>query len=377
MERWSNNMKSYKINAIINLAGNVGIMKPLTSNRPIAALPFSGRYRIIDLLLSSVSHANIESVAMFISGSGRSIYDHVRSGAEWDLNSSIRGGLFTFSEQAWKRLDYISNEKEYDYYNNHRIFLEKSKDDYVVILGGEVIHTLDIKKLTKAHVNNDADITVGYKILETDHEGFDLVNENIVGFNYEKKKKAVNMDVYLMAIPTLYKIFDRAMKDRIFEDVVTVIKKYIFDYKVSGYEYDGFLACTGTIEDYFQVNMAMLKKDNFDKVFHSQIPIITKARSGPPAYYGATADVVNSQIATGSRIYGKVDSSIVFRKVFISENSVITNSIIMTGCKIGEDVELDYVLVDKDVVIESGVKLKGQPGDVLVIKKNSIVKKGD
>ena len=96
-------MAKNRISAIVNLTEDNTVTLPLTNARPIAALPFAGRYRVIDFVLSSIAYAEIDSVAMFIGESGRSIYDHVRSGESWDLDNKIRGGIFTYSQQNWKK----------------------------------------------------------------------------------------------------------------------------------------------------------------------------------------------------------------------------------------------------------------------------------
>lgn len=90
-------MKMNSICAILNLTEDEKALKPLTQARPIASLPFANRYRLIDFNLSSISHAEINSVGIFIAGSGRSIYDHIRSGSVWNLESGLTGGIFTYS----------------------------------------------------------------------------------------------------------------------------------------------------------------------------------------------------------------------------------------------------------------------------------------
>lgn len=370
-------MKSNKISAIINLSNDKEAMYPLTQHRPIAALPFSGRYRIVDFLLSSTRYANIESVAMFISGSGRSIYDHVRSGSEWDLNSSIRGGLFTFSQQNWKRHYYLTHEVGRDFFEDSRIFLHKSKDDFVIVMGGEVIHNLDINDLSEKHVEMGGDITLAYTIKDTNHVGFQVEGDRIVGIDEEDGFKAMNMDVYFMRIDTLYEIFDKAVEDGVYDDIMKVIQHYLKDYELRAYEYRGYAAKITNAQEFFEVNMAMLTEANYEKLFHSEVPIITRARSGPPAYYSEEAVVKNSQIATGSRIYGTVENSLIFRKVNVDKNTTIKNSIIMTGSKVGSNVHLEYVMLDKDVTIHDGVTLKGTKDKALIIEKGTVVRKDD
>lgn len=361
---------------MVNLLSLKDSMDPLTKHRPIAALPFSGRYRIVDFILSSISHANIESVAMFISGSGRSIYDHVRSGREWDLDSTIRGGLFTFSQQYWKGEHYKLYDKDRNFYEDHIIFLEKSKDEYIIIQSGEVIHTLDINDMAEKHKIMGGDVTLAYSVQDTGHEGFHLKGDEILAKDTSVGPKIMSLDVFFMKIDTLLEILEKANADQYFASVNDVIIKYLPDYNLKAYEYRGFCAKIHSTQEFFDVNMSMLKDDNYQELFYNHYPIITRARSGPPTYYGENSKVKNAQIATGSLIYGSVTDSLIFRKVQVGENSKVQNSIILTGTKIGNDVKLNYVLIDKDVVIEDGVELSGTKEKALVIQKGAKIRKG-
>ena len=119
-------MKMNRICAILNLTEDETALKPLTRIRPIASLPFASRYRLIDFNLSSISHAEIKSVGMFIAGSGRSIYDHIRSGSVWNLESGLTGGIFTYSQQVLKAVQEKNGDAP-DFYMNHKEFIERSK----------------------------------------------------------------------------------------------------------------------------------------------------------------------------------------------------------------------------------------------------------
>ncbi len=113
-------MKMNSICALLNLTEDEKALKPLTQARPIASLPFASRYRLIDFNLSSISHAEINSVGIFIAGSGRSIYDHIRSGSVWNLESGLTGGIFTYSQQMLKAIQ-EHNGDDMDYYMNQGI----------------------------------------------------------------------------------------------------------------------------------------------------------------------------------------------------------------------------------------------------------------
>lgn len=343
-------MKNYNISAIINLAGNQDKLQPLTTHRPIASLPFHSRYRVVDTILSTISYANIESVAMFIAGSGRSIYDHIRSGSEWDLSSNVRGGLFTFSQQYWKRSFLTNENKQHEIYGDHEVFLQRSDDDYLVVMSGEVIHTVNIQDIAAKHVKSNKEITY-------------VVDEN-----------GRNMNIFFLSIKLMQTIFKQAAGEKLVYDVIELLNHFLERFETNEYAYDGFVGYIDSINDFFFGNLSLLDPENYDKLFNSEVPIITRARSNPPAYYGKEANVRNSTVATGSRICSNVENSMIFRKVNIDEYSKISNSILMTGCDIGKNVTLDYVLLDKNVTIEDNVVLRGSKENIIIVPKNSVVK---
>ncbi|UJF16527.1 hypothetical protein LZ578_05345 [Jeotgalibaca sp. MA1X17-3] len=130
-------MRMNSMCAIINMTeASTQKLFPLTWMRPISALPFASRYRMVDFSLSSISHAGMDSVAIFIGGTGRSVYDHIRRGAEWNLASRLRGGIFTYSQTYMKQFMIEQTYGQDDFYSNHKEFLQKSKAEYVVVMGG-------------------------------------------------------------------------------------------------------------------------------------------------------------------------------------------------------------------------------------------------
>ena len=363
--------------AILNLSGATDYLTPLTNHRPVASLPFAGRYRIIDFMLSSMSHANVESAAIFIDGSGRSIYDHVRSGKEWDFDSSIKGGLFTFSQQVWKRFEYIHQERTDDFYIDHREFLKKSEEEYVVVVGGEIIQTVDIEAILKHHKAKEADITVTYKAgnysrldkLEIDEQGY------VISLNGNHKDVSLT-EVYFLKVDLVNELLDKACATHFYENLSHVIKEFMLDYKVSAFEYTGFMEPITTIQDYFDVSMKLLELDHFNALFNGSIPIITKSQSGAPTYYSKDVVVRNAQIATNALIEGDIENSLLFRKVIVKPGSDIKNSVVMSGCTIGENAKLNYVILDKGVTVDPDLTLSGTHDNVLVIPKNTRVTLG-
>ncbi|MCR8968627.1 glucose-1-phosphate adenylyltransferase subunit GlgD [Facklamia sp. 7083-14-GEN3] len=379
-------MVHHKTCAILNLTEDNQPLYPLTYNRPIAALPFASRYRIIDFILSSLSYAEVQSVAMFIGESGRSLYDHIRSGASWNLDSRIGGGIFTFSQQNWKARYHRENEHE-DYYYNHRIFLERSKANYVFVSGSKIIANININDLRQSHIDSEKDVTLVYKNVIASTIGMDHPNERIVAFDEEKnivdllpnsEKPALasvstSLDMYFLSVDILLNLIDRAEQEEQYLEIDDLIQFYLLDYSIHPYEYTGYTANINSVEAYYQANMDMLNHLSYAALFHTNQPVRTKSKNGIPTYYHERSYVRNAILATGTTVYGEVIDSLINRRVQIGENASVRNSIIQQGVEIGEGATVEYAILDKNVVVKPGTVIRGRPDKLIVKAKNEIV----
>ena len=379
-------MVKNKLCAILNLTENDAALKPLTNNRPIAALPFGDRYRVIDFALSSVCHAEINSVALFIAESGRSIYDHIRSGGAWDLDSQVSGGIFTFSQQNWKLRHHKENEYE-DYYYNHRMFMSRSKAEYVFVSGSKIIANVDIRAIQRHHLAEGKEVTVVYKQIQKDFlgeqnsKGRHLVfgdNHrlvNLLDYSQLTDEELVNasLSMYLLSVDKLNELIDRAIEDDLYLEVDELIQHYLLECSVNPYKYTGYTANIDSIKRYYKANMDMLDRQNFTALFYSSQPILTKGKNGVPTYYANTSKVSESIVASGAQIAGNVERSLISRKVVVDAEANVKHSIILQGTKIGCGARVEYAIVDKECVIEPGARLVGTPDNIVVVGKNTII----
>lgn len=375
-----------RICAILNLTEDETALKPLTRIRPIASLPFASRYRLIDFNLSSISHAEIQSVGMFIAGSGRSIYDHIRSGSVWNLESGLTGGIFTYSQQMLKAVQ-ERNGDALDFYMNHKEFIDRSQAEYVVIMGSKIVANIDIKAVMQHHLAKDGDVTVLYKsvpraflenrphekVLQIDRDEYLLHLVDAKDASSELDRFAMSMNMYFMRADKMLELIQRAELEGLNLDADKLIEHYLPEYQVNTYEYTGYLANIDSIPAYFNANMEMLEKNKFSALFHGSQNVITKVKNGAPTYYSKAAHVKNAQFATGCVIEGTVEDSLIHRKVNIAKDAEVRNSIIMQGAKIGEGAVLEYCILDKNVTIGPGVTLKGTKDNLVVIEKNKTI----
>lgn len=381
-------MRMNKITGILSLTDpSTRDMQPLTTRRPVAALPFASRYRAIDFHLSNFSHADMDSAAIFIGGSGRSIYDHIRSGAVWNLESTLSGGIFTYSQTYMKQQMDDPNFNDNNYYENQREFLVKSRAEYVVVGGGKIIGTFDFSAMRDFHMEHNGDITVLYKNMPVDgvkgHDYEKVIrfdsNQDVLemvpsgDYEYTEDTAPMSLNFYMLNVSKLLEIIDRATKEGIRMDIDRLVAYYSKFYQVDAYEYTGPIANFDSIQSYYEANMAILDKDFYDALFYGERKIITKVKNEAPTYYCEDAKVKRSLLATGGYISGTIVNSLIFRKVQVGKDAKIRDSIIMQGAKIGEGAVLEYCILDKNVTVEPGVVLKGSKNNLIVIKKNKTV----
>lgn len=369
--------------AILNLTEDETTLYPLTRVRPIASLPFASRYRLVDFNLSSISHAEIKSVGMFIAGSGRSIYDHIRSGSIWDLESGLAGGIFTYSQQLLKAIQEQNGDAP-DFYMNHKEFITRSKGEYVIVMGSKILANVDIKAIMQHHLAKDGALTVVYKtvprsflenrpdekVLKIDRDEYLVRLTDAKDAPEDLERLAMSMNMYFMRADKMLELIQRAEAEDVQLDSDKLIEHYLPDYQVNTYEYTGYMANIDSIPAYFNANMEMLEKNKFSSLFHGSQNVITKVKNGAPTYYSKEAHVKNAQFATGCFVEGTVEDSLIFRKVNIAKGAEVRKSIIMQGAEIGEGAILEYCILDKNVTIGPGVTLKGTKDNIVVIEKN-------
>ncbi|WHZ32127.1 glucose-1-phosphate adenylyltransferase subunit GlgD [Desemzia incerta] len=375
--------------AILNLVEDGSKLHPLTKKRPIAALPFASRYRLIDFPFTALHNAEATSASLFISGSGHSLYDHIRSGYEWGLDSTIGGGVFTHSQLDLKE-NAAREGNNLTYYEDQRNYVKKSLAEYVVIGGSKMLCNINLHSVLRYHQEHDADITVVYKNIpsaeipvDSDLKCYSIESDTAVitglfpvteQMDNGSEKLAIQTGITVLSSEKFLQYLDlleeRQERHSLGLMVGLALEK---GNKVVGFEYTGYLKYIDNILSYYQANMDMLDEDNYNSLFFRNLPVITRARNGAPTFYAPESKVSNVQIATDCFIAGEVVNTIVFRKVKVAENAVVRDSIVMQGCKIGKGAHLEYVILDKNVTIAPGVRLIGTPEQPLVVEKGSVL----
>lgn len=146
-------------------------------------------------------------------------------------------------------------------------------------------------------------------------------------------------------------------------------------YRTSAYEYTGYLNNIHDISSYYRANMDMIDKKKRDLLLYGNQKIITRIRNEVGTYFSDNSKVRNSMLATGCKIRGEVDSSIVSRRVEIDDNSKVKKSVIMSNCHLGKNSRVEFAILDKNVVVADNVVVKGSPEKPIVVKKGTVINK--
>ncbi|HEV4874216.1 TPA: glucose-1-phosphate adenylyltransferase subunit GlgD [Streptococcus pneumoniae] len=329
-------MKIDKYSAILGNTVGFHNMSTLTDHRPVASLPFGGKYRLIDFPLSSLANAGVRSVfGIFQQDNISSVFDHIRSGREWGLSTLLSHyylGIYN------TRVESSTVGKEY--YQQLLTYLKRSGSNQTVALNCDVLINIDLNQVFHLHSTTKEPITVVYK---------KLAKKDIIEHLEEEAKKEHPEKLR-------YVLRDLAVKEGAF-----------------AYEYTGYLANIHSVKSYYQANIDMLESQKFYSLFSPNQKIYTKVKNEEPTYYANTSKVSTSQFASGSIIEGQVANSVLSRNIHVHKDSLVKDSLLFPRVVIGEGAQVEYAILDKGVEVEPGVVIRGTAEHPVVVKKGAKV----
>ena len=358
---------------LLNLR-DVNFYHELNSNRPLAAVPFAGKFRLIDFTLSSLVNAGVGDIGILMPIGGNSIMDHLRGGKEWNL-AKIKDGLFYLPPDP-DDIHIKEGCSINSYFKNMR-FVDRGLKKYIILSFCDSAYNADFARIMEEHEKVKADITMIYtkqtreltgrsRILQVDKEG------NVTHLSPFGKTK-IGDNIFLRCLIMECKTFKEIVLQAHKEGKTSLceeINKRIPQLKVHGYQYKEYVAKIDSLADYFRASMDLLNMDIWKALFfNGDRRIHTKVKNEIPTKYLAEAQVHNSLLANGAIVDGVVENSILSRRVTIGKDAIVRNSILMQYCKVGEGAVLDGVVCDKSVTISPGRVLKGTPDKPYYISK--------
>lgn len=360
-------------------------LRELSEHRPVASVPFGGRYRVIDFMMSNLVNSGCYQVAVLMRDKYQSLLDHLGSGKDWDL-SRKRGGMFLLPPNAFAPKSSPLVTENYrtslEALGSISDMLNKNKSEHVLICSADIVANIPLDEVMKEHKKSEADVTIVctknseggafdmFLDLSPRHEVEDIRN----GDNMGGKCKYKSMGIYIMKRKYLQSLLSDCVTHNL-RSFERDAMQHVFKRgdKVHGYVFDKYSAKIENVKGYFSASMDMLDKDIRDQVFLKNRPILTKIYDEAPTYYGEDAEVSDSLIADGSRIEGTVENSIIFRGCTIAKDAVVKDSIVLPNSSIGEGVELSYVVTDKGVTVRENRKMVGGATYPVAIAKNATV----
>ncbi len=353
------------------------VLPELTALRTMGSIPFAARYRLIDFPLSNMVNAGIPQVGVITKSNYRSLMDHIGNGKPWDL-SRKREGMTLLPPFDTPAMGMTTGKADALY--GSISYITKSAKDHVLLTDCNVVCNMDYEKLIKAHTSKDADITIAYA--KGNPPSIENGTELILGDDgrvagtklIDCFSGSVNYSLKIMIIrrTLLERLLHEAHSAKI-DDFETLVANNVKHLRVYGYEETGFVRVLGSLQNYYDISLELLKLENRKALFTPDRPVYTKVSDQVPSIYGIGANVKNSLVADGCKIYGEVENSILFRGVTVEKGAKIKNSIVMQNTFVGENSTLECVIIDKSAVVKPNKMLCGASNYPIYIGKGIVI----
>ncbi|MGT2929746.1 glucose-1-phosphate adenylyltransferase subunit GlgD [Streptococcus dentasini] len=367
-------MKIDKYSAILGNAVGYHDMGKLTEKRPLASLPFDGKYRLLDFQLSSLANAGIRSVYGIFRGQNiRSVFDHIRSGREWGLNTLLSHYFLGFYEN-----DDQTHITDSDYYSQILTYLKRANTDQTVYMSSDILCNINLQQVIHLHNVNSQSMTVVYKKVPREHisEANEVLSidetDHVVGkLDPKTTQEPVPMsaDIFIVNTPWLIERLEEESKKENPRKIRYLLRDLLVESGALAFEHTGYLSNICSVKSYYDANMDMLDSQKFYALFYGNQKVYTKVKNEESSYFASGSDVKRSQFASGSIIKGTVHHSIVSRSCRVEEGAQVSDSVIFPKVSVGAGAVIDHVIVDKGISIPAGVTLRGTVENPLVIGK--------
>jgi glucose-1-phosphate adenylyltransferase len=359
------------------LAGGQGTrLKCLTKKIAKPAVPFGGKYRIIDFALSNCSNSKIYTIGVLTQYQPLILNSYIGIGSPWDLDR--RDGGVTIlppyvTEEGGRWYKGTANA----IYENMN-FINSYDPEYVLILSGDHIYKMDYSKLLNYHKKNKSQVTIAVIEVQWDEANrFGIMNIDENNRIYEFEEKPTNPKSNLASMG-IYIFNWKVLKEYLIQDEINqkssndfgkdIIPKMLKDnLDMYAYVFDGYWKDVGTVESYWQANMDLLKQDNNLNLHDYEWKIYTKNPTMPPHYISSNANVKTSLLNEGCKVYGEVINSVLFPGVYVGKNSKVVDSVILPNVKIEDNVIIEKAIIMSNNLIGTGKKVGDRNSGKIVI----------
>ncbi|MEE0264065.1 MAG: glucose-1-phosphate adenylyltransferase [Acutalibacteraceae bacterium] len=346
--------------AMILAGGQGSRLGVLTRKLAKPAVPYGGKYRIIDFPLSNCVNSGIEAVGVLTQYQPLVLNEYIGNGQPWDLDGAYDGVTCLSPYQQMDGAHWYSGTANAIYRNMN--FIERYDPEYVVVLSGDHIYKMDYAKMISAHKKNKAACTIAVIDVPLEEASrFGILNTNPDGSIYEFEEKPANpkstnasMGIYVFSWDKLRKYLeeDEANPDSsndFGKDVLPAMLEA--GERMFAYEFEGYWKDVGTIDSLWEANMDLLDPKTKLDLSGETEKIYSRNPSMSPQYIGENAKVQNSLVSDGCDVDGTVEFSVLFPGVTIGKDAVVTASILMPGAVVEDGAVVEYAIVSENAVI--------------------------
>lgn len=375
-------MKKTECLAMILAGGQGSRLGALTKKIAKPAVPFGGKYRIIDFPLSNCHNSGINTVGVLTQYQPLELHNYIGNGGAWDLDRQD-GGVFILPPYAREKgAEWYKGTADAIFQNIN--FIEMVDPEYVLILSGDHIYTMDYSWMIEYHKMKKAEATIGvievpweeaprFGIMNTDKSG------KITEFQEKPAKPISNlasMGIYVFNWKFLKRYLEEDAKDGVSSHDFgkNIIPKMLSaGAKLFSYAFDGYWKDVGTISSLWEANMDLLKDEPELNLHDPSWRVYSVNGTMPPHYIASTGKVTSSLISPGSIIYGEVENSVIFPGVKIAKGAKVSNSVIMPCSTIGENSYVNKAVIGQNCEICSDAKVKAEDDSIMVVPEGEVV----
>lgn len=353
------------------LAGGQGSrLYALTRNLAKPAVPYGGKYRIIDFPLSNCVNSGIDTVGVLTQYQPLLLNEYIGNGQPWDLDR-VHGGVYVLPPyQKSSNSDWYKGTANAIYQNIN--FMDRYQPEYVVILSGDHIYKMDYSEMLAYHKEKNADCTIAVMEVPMEEASrFGIMATEADGKVYEFQEKPkqpksnlASMGIYIFSYDKLrkYLVEDEADENSENDFGKNIIPNMLNDgQRLYAWSFDGYWKDVGTIDSLWKANMDLLNPSVPLDLYDESWKIYARNPVMPPQYVGDSAVVNNSMISEGCEVYGDAHFSVLFPGVIVEEGAKIHNSIIMPGTVVKKGAVIEYSIIAENAVIDENAKVGSDP----------------
>ena len=357
------------------LAGGQGSrLGALTRSIAKPAVSFGGKYRIIDFALSNCANSDINTVGVLTQYRPYLLHSYIGTGAAWNLDErdggvSVLPPFATETGGSW-----YAGTADAIYQNIG--YIETQDPEYVLILSGDHLYSMDYRKMLDVHIKNNADLTISVMPVPWDEASrFGIITKDddgsVVKFTEKPAQPDSNlasMGIYIFTWSVLreYLIADEADPSSENDFGKNIIPNFLKDGRpMYAYSFEGYWKDVGTLDSLWDANMDLLDPSDPINMRDPSFRIFARNYSQPATRMGSGAKVTNSFVAEGCTIRGSVEHSVLYTGCRIEEGAVVTGAVIMPGTTIRKGANVSYCIVGERCVVEEGAKIGERPENYL------------